>query len=266
MALLFSFKLSIGFSITTLCVVQAYSATLGHDKTISPFSFNTWSRGNNVSRSAKLSCILSIRGGNQEKMKGTSLLLTPLLSTMSRLGESYVRLLETKPIFVKSITAGIIFGLSDTTAQILESSRKADQKGKLDKNRLLASILVGLLYFGPAAHKWYEWIFKLLPAKSVASNCYKAVLGQLIFSPCFTCVFFAVGLLRSGDFTMQRWLRKIQKDLFGMWAAGLGYWPIVSFISYAFVPAMLIPLFSNLCSFIWTVYVSLVTNAKVQTK
>ena len=261
---LFSFKIiPVGFCITTLYTVQAYSAPCSHKLAAS--SFDTWGQRNRFCRSEQFGCMLkSIRGGNQEKIKENALLLVPVLSAMSRWGESYVRILETHPIVAKSVTAGIIFGLSDTTAQILESSRKAEKKGKLDKKRLLASVLVGLLYFGPAAHKWYEWIFKLLPATTVLSTCYKAALGQLIFGPCFTCVFFAVGLLQSGEFTIQRWFKKIQKDLFGVWTAGLGYWPIADFISYAWVPVMWIPLFINFCSFIWTIYLSLVTNAQAQ--
>ena len=130
----------------------------------------------------------------------------------------------------------------------------------MDWTRLISTTLVGLLYFGPAAHYWYEWIFRLLPGTGLASTLYKAFWGQLLFGPSFTCIFFAASLLQSGDFSLGAWWSKIRNDLPGAWLAGVGYWPIVDLISYSVIPVKLIPLFVNMASLIWTVYLSLVAN------
>jgi protein Mpv17 len=253
-----------------LCTVKAFSSQLSYGPF--PPSFVLRNGNNEVRGSVQRS--LSVRGGSLEECRQGRLasLVTPVLSFMSHYAVQYTKLLETRPIIVKSITSGIIFGLSDIAAQSIESTtnkhRSADKpeekkrRALVEKGRLLASVLVGLLYFGPAAHVWYNWIFQILPEKTILSTFYKAALGQLIFGPCFTCVFFAVGLLQNGDFTFPKWLKKIRNDLFSVWAAGLGYWPIVDYISYAWVPAMWIPLFVNFCSFIWTIYLSLVTNSQ----
>ena len=66
--------------------------------------------------------------------------------------------------------------------------------------------------------------------------------------------------MQSGDFSLKNWGRKIKQDLFGAWLAGLGYWPIVDLLSYSVIPVKWIPLFVNVASFIWTIYLSLVAN------
>lgn len=178
--------------------------------------------------------------------------------SLQSLGSKYASALAKYPIRTKSATAGVIFGLSDYLAQKLEGRDKPDTK--LNGARLIMSVLVGCCYFGPAAHYWYEMIFQLLPGTSLASTLQKAAMGQLIFGPTFTSVFFASSLLQSGQFTVGTWLSKIRRDLPGAWLAGVGFWPLVDLVSYSSVPPAYIPLCVNLCSLVWTVYLSLVAN------
>jgi len=185
------------------------------------------------------------------------------IAALTSVGKCYSLQLELRPILTKSYTAGLIFGLSDFFAQKLERSNDVNgASGTINWTRTLASTLVGLLYFGPAAHYWYEWIFKLLPATTLASTLYKAFWGQVLFGPSFTCIFFATILMQSGDFSMKNWVAKIRSDLPGAWLAGIGYWPIVDLLSFSIVPIKWIPLFINAASFIWTIYLSLVANKK----
>jgi hypothetical protein len=148
------------------------------------------------------------------------------------IGKTYSQQLESRPIMTKSVTAGLIFGLSDLLAQSIEGSK--DDNSKLDWTRMVASTLVGLLYFGPAAHYWYEWIFRLIPGTTLVSTLYKAFWGQVLFGPSFTCIFFATSLIQSGDFSLKTWLNKIRSDLPGAWLAGVGYWPIVDLVRSSF--------------------------------
>lgn len=186
--------------------------------------------------------------------------LAAMGSFLASAGRIYTQQIDKFPIFTKSYTAGIIFGLSDYIAQKIEKPKGDDGKQKMDKTRLLASTLVGLLYFGPAAHYWYEMIFTLLPGSSLWSTIQKAFWGQVIFGPSFTCVFFATSLLQSGQFSFGSWWQKIKSDLPGAWLAGAGFWPLVDLISYSVIPVKWIPLFINMCSLVWTVYLSLIAN------
>ena len=199
--------------------------------------------------------------------------LASMSSFLSSLGAKYGHYIEQYPIATKSLTAGFIFGLSDYCAQRLENRKTAgtesSKKAKvpaskaapsINLSRLMWSTAVGLCYFGPAAHYWYEGIFRFLPGTGLFSTLQKAALGQLIFGPSFTCIFFATSLIQANKFSMRAWYLKIKQDLPGAWLAGVGYWPIVDLISYSVVPMNYIPLFVNMCSFVWTIYLSLVAN------
>ena len=144
----------------------------------------------------------------------------------------------------------------------------ATEKKETKKNwtRIIVAALVGLLYFGPAAHSWYDMIFKILPGTSLVSTLQKATLGQLIFGPSFTCVFFATSLMQAREFSLGNWFSKIRNDLPGAWVAGLSFWPLVDLVSYSLVPVHLIPLFVNACSFVWTIYLSMLANQVAVTK
>jgi len=97
---------------------------------------------------------------------------------------------------------------------------------------------------------------------SLFSTLQKAAMGQIFFGPSFTCIFFATSLMQAGNFTLGNWARKIKSDLFGAWLAGVGFWPVVDLISFSLIPKRWIPLFINVCSLIWNVYLSIVANRK----
>jgi len=196
--------------------------------------------------------------------------LAPLAAVFQAAGSSYSTSLGAYPILTKSLTAGLTFFLSDYTAQRMEKpTEKVDDKAtkkraakpwKHDWTRTLVSCAVGLFYFGPAAHAWYEWIFAVLPGTSLVSTLQKAALGQVLFGPSFTCIFFATSLMQSGSFTVGNWIQKIKKDLPGAFISGAGFWPLVDIISFSLVPVKFIPLFINFCSFVWTIYLSMIAN------
>ena len=190
--------------------------------------------------------------------------LFPVTALVVTLGKAYADSLAKRPIVTKSVTACAIFGISDYLAQRLESkessSKATEAANQLNWTRLLTSMVVGLCYFGPAAHAWYDMIFKLFPGTGLLSTLQKAAMGQMFFGPSFTCIFFASSLWQAGQFTLGNWFRKIRKDLPGAWLAGVGFWPLVDLVSYSFVPVPYIPLFINMCSLVWTIYLSMIAN------
>ena len=188
-----------------------------------------------------------------------SLILAPLLS----LGKQYSAALDRAPILTKSITAGCIFALSDYLAQRLEN--KQGKSKFFDWPRTFTSAAVGLFCFGPAAHAWYQMIFRVFPGTGLLSTLQKASMGQLFFRPSFTCIFFAASLLQTGQFSLGSWFRKIRSDLPGTWVSGLCFWPLVDLVSYSLIPVQFIPLFVNMCSLIWTIYLSSVANRAART-
>lgn len=205
--------------------------------------------------------------------KTAMLLPSSISSLFLKFGRMYVNQLSLHPILTKSVTAGIIFGLSDLCAQSIErsngtvdsssssttvtsSSSSSSTTTIISYSRILTSILVGSLFFGPAAHYWYSFIFHILPSTTLLSTIQKAILGQLIFGPLFTSIFFGAGLLQSSSLTFNSWYQKVKVDLPIVWVKGLSFWPMVDMISFMIVPVRWIPLFVNVASFIWTIYLS----------
>ena len=93
--------------------------------------------------------------------------------------------MDKAPLATKAATSAAIFGASDACAQKLEQVKEPDA------TRLLTTTAIGGLYFAPAAHVWYGAITKAIPANDLRAILTKALLGQLIFGPLVTCVFFA---------------------------------------------------------------------------
>ena len=86
------------------------------------------------------------------------------------------------------MTSAAIFGLSDVAAQSIGGSFD-------DAKRTITSMLVGLLYFGPALHYWLQMISALIPGFGVKDTLIKTFMGQSLFGPTITCVFFAATLI-----------------------------------------------------------------------
>lgn len=186
------------------------------------------------------------------------------------LGKLYSIVLESRPILTKSVSAGVIFALSDFLAQQLEKRGNKEANTttaiiipqKIEKTRIFASTIVGFFYFGPLSHYWYEWMFYILPEITLYSNIKKAILGQLLFGPAFTFVYFASSLIQTNKFSLKNWYNKIKNDFPKVFLAELGFWPLAEVISYAYIPKQFIPLFMDFCSFLWTTYLALRTYAK----
>jgi len=124
---------------------------------------------------------LQLRGGSDEEAAATTAAATEKSTTPDNTNSKqpqqmasaaaflmagaqlYSKYLESNPILTKSITAGFIFAASDVLAQKIEQNAQPDKAKRLEKKRTLAASLVGFLYFGPAAHYWYENIFRFFP-------------------------------------------------------------------------------------------------------
>ena len=120
-------------------------------------------------------------------------------------------------------------------------------------------MLVGLCYFGPALHYWLQMISEFIPGFTVKDTLMKTLIGQSLFGPAITAVFFGATLVSVHGLAggLKQWPAKIKQDLVTVWRSGLCFWPVVDLICYSFVPVAWIPLGYNVASFIWTIYLSL---------
>ena len=168
----------------------------------------------------------------------------------------YAGALDVAPVITKSLTAGVIFGVSDAVAQGIENAAQADWP------RLVTATLVGLLYFGPAAHCWYATMQRLYPHSTLRAVLSKTLLGQIVFGPIFIIVYFAAALVAVDGLGLSQLPNKVSADLLPTIVAGLGFWPLVDVVSFAVIAKQKggeawLPLFVNAASFVWQVYLSL---------
>ena len=167
----------------------------------------------------------------------------------------YAKALHTSPLLTKAASSGLIFGASDWCAQGLAGG------GATDWPRLLTCALIGAL-FGPAAHFWYGLMQRSFPRQRARDTLCKTVLGQTIFGPCFTVLFFAATLCQqsSGIGGLLQLRRRLGRDFLPTQLEGLGFWSTVDLLSYSCVVPWLgeawIPLFASAGNFVWTVYLS----------
>jgi len=156
---------------------------------------------------------------------------------------AYTAALTEWPIATKALTSGVIFALSDVVAQRIAGDER-------DWWRAAVAGLVGLLYFGPSAHFWYELMEALYPGHDWRSTLAKTAAGQapthpspphlrpcvvscpkrrwgqrrparraecaaqLIFGPVFTCVFFAATLVSNGGVRqLEHFPAKVRRDM-----------------------------------------------------
>eukprot|EP00416_Gambierdiscus_australes_P044092 CAMPEP_0171100338 /NCGR_PEP_ID=MMETSP0766_2-20121228/52900_1 /TAXON_ID=439317 /ORGANISM="Gambierdiscus australes, Strain CAWD 149" /LENGTH=210 /DNA_ID=CAMNT_0011560153 /DNA_START=29 /DNA_END=658 /DNA_ORIENTATION=+ len=158
---------------------------------------------------------------------------------------AYSRFLAAHPLPAKSLTAGLIFAGADATAQ------KISGASTLSLKRVAISSAVGLFVFGPSAHLWFAWIFRLIPGNSLLDLLMKTALGQIFFGPYITVVFFAAALWGAGQLSWKALRAKVKADLWPTIFAGLGFWPLADFIAFALLSEHFIPPFLNMCSFVW---------------
>ena len=116
------------------------------------------------------------------------------------LSRCYTDALHSRPVFAKSVTAGLIFAAAEATAQRIQRQRAPASGGggarlspvaSVGTARVGASALVGLLFAGPSLHAWFEVLAATLPARDVKTLALKTLLGQLLYGPLAVLVFFA---------------------------------------------------------------------------
>ncbi|GAB4853447.1 hypothetical protein Ancab_017637 [Ancistrocladus abbreviatus] len=163
----------------------------------------------------------------------------------------YLGMVKTRPILTKSITSSLIYAAADLSSQtlILPSSEPYDF---LRASRVAG---YGLLILGPSLHHWFTFVSKILPGRDVLTTVKKMVLGQTVYGPFMTCVFFSVNAALQGEDASEI-IARLKRDLLPTLINGVMYWPICDFITFKFTPVHLQPVVSNGFSYLWTVYMT----------
>ena len=189
----------------------------------------------------------------------------PVAFAPAELWTDYLGLLETAPLTTKAITAGIIIGAGDSTAQLLE---KRDSDEAFEINRALRWAFFGLVLQGPWNHVFYQLLDAALPPTPdpfTVTTLEKVGIDQFIQAPIFTIillVFFAIVEGKGLSFAQNQ----IKNDLGGILVKNWSVFLPATAINIAFCPPELRVLFLNCVFFGWVVYLSLFLNADAETE
>ncbi|XP_071690025.1 uncharacterized protein [Rutidosis leptorrhynchoides] len=172
----------------------------------------------------------------------------------------YLRMLDIRPITTKSISAGLIYAAADLTNQ----SMTMGASSALNLIRTLRMAIFGLLLLGPAQHAWFNFLGRILPKRDMTTTLKKLIVGQIIYGPSCTAVFFTYNAFLQGESGSEIALR-LKRDLLPTLTGGLMYWPVCDFFTYKVVPIHLQPLINSSFSFMWTIYLTYMASLEKAT-
>ncbi|CAH1429742.1 unnamed protein product [Lactuca virosa] len=163
----------------------------------------------------------------------------------------YLKMLDVRPLYTKSISAGLIYAAADLTAQMMTM----ESWGSLNIIRTLRMSMFGLFFLGPAQHVWFNFLGRILPKRDMTTTFKKLVVGQIFYGPTCTAVFFIYNAFLQGESASEVGSR-LRRDLVPTLTGGLMYWPVCDFFTYKIIPVHLQPLMNSSFSYLWTIYLT----------
>ncbi|KAL2513458.1 Peroxisomal membrane 22 kDa (Mpv17/PMP22) family protein [Forsythia ovata] len=174
-------------------------------------------------------------------------------SSLSKFGPVswYLSMIKSRPIVTKSITSALIYSAADFSSQsIVEKSSEG-----YDFVRTLRMAGYGMLILGPSLHYWFNFVSRVFPKRDLPSTFKKMALGQTVYGPTMTAIFFSVNAALQGE-SGSEIVARLKRDLVPTIISGIMYWPACDFVTFKFIPVNLQPLVSNSFSYLWTVYMT----------
>ncbi|XP_030528695.1 protein sym-1-like isoform X2 [Rhodamnia argentea] len=146
----------------------------------------------------------------------------------------YLGMLEARPLVTKCVTSSLIYAASDLTSQMVT----LPPSGSLDLIRTLRMTAYGLVILGPSQHMWFNSASRVLPQRDVVTTLKKIFMGQAIYGPCITTVFFSYNAGLQGE-TFGDIVGRLRRDLLPTIRNGVLFWPICDFFTFKFIPVHL---------------------------
>ncbi|XAR52906.1 hypothetical protein NMG60_11021236 [Bertholletia excelsa] len=163
----------------------------------------------------------------------------------------YLGMVKSRPILTKSVTCACIYTAADFSSQTI-AQRSSES---YDLVRTIRMAGYGMLILGPSLHFWFNFVSKTLPNRDLITTLKKIALGQTLYGPVMTVVFFSVNAALQGENGAEI-IARLKRDLLPTMISGVMYWPFCDFVTFKFIPVHLQPLVSNAFSYLWTVYMT----------
>ncbi|EIE24165.1 hypothetical protein COCSUDRAFT_32993 [Coccomyxa subellipsoidea C-169] len=168
---------------------------------------------------------------------------------------TYLRLLETQPVFTKAWSAALLNALGDVLAQLV-----VDKNEKLDWKRLGIFTILGFTIIGPPLHYWYLTLSKVA-VTGLAGTFVRMALDQLVWAPIFLSTIVAAQFTMEGK--ADQVIPKLKQDMRAILITNWKVWLPFQFFNFNFVPQQLQVLASNVMALAWNIYMSSMSHKAV---
>ena len=149
--------------------------------------------------------------------------------------QSYASTLEMAPIRTKALTSASVYAIGDVLSQ-----GGLGNIGKLDRGRVLRSLIAGFIGHGPMSHVWYyvseDFFINTVQLQHVWWDFIpKVILDQAIFGPIWNNSYILLlGIMQLH--TPRRILSDMKRTTIPLLLSGLRLWPFVHIITYGVIP------------------------------
>uniref|UniRef100_A0A7S4EG90 Peroxisomal membrane protein MPV17 n=1 Tax=Pseudo-nitzschia australis TaxID=44445 RepID=A0A7S4EG90_9STRA len=179
---------------------------------------------------------------------------------------AYNDALETSPLLVKSVTAGVILGAADLAGQAFEGAQSDDESSSndtgIDVARTVRFAFFGFILQAPWNHFYYTLLDGAIPPTVdpwTSTTAVKTVIDQFVQAPIFTVLIFAfLGFLEGKN--LEAIKKQLDDDYADTMVANWKLWVPATVINLAFVPPILRVLYLNCVFFFWSIFLSLKLN------
>ncbi|XP_010277092.1 PREDICTED: protein SYM1 [Nelumbo nucifera] len=178
-------------------------------------------------------------------------------STTSSFVGWYLGMIGSHPVLTKSITSALIYTAADLSSQMISETSSES----FDSIRTLRMAGYGMFVLGPSLHFWFNFMSRVFPKRDMVTTLKKIVMGQTVYGPTMTVIFFSLNASLQGENGAEI-VARLKRDLLPTLKNGLMYWPMCDFVTFKFIPVHLQPLISNSFSYLWTIYMTYMASLK----
>jgi len=180
---------------------------------------------------------------------------------------AYQRAVIAHPVVVKAALTGATYVIGDVIAQVVQQQQQIvqlelaprslrDNLLRINFWRYVRSGLAGLLFLGPLAHFYYEFVAEALGAWPTLC---KIALDQTAYLALYNTVYYLV-LGRLAGRPLVQVARQYSEQFWQLLRAGWRLWPFVGVITYTFIPTAHRVLFVDVVEIAYSAILSQLTT------
>lgn len=175
---------------------------------------------------------------------------------------AYGRLQQRRPYATQISTMAVVFFTGDFSAQCVGSRMFSTEE--YQPIRGVRSALIGSIWAIPAYH-WFMWLGRSFQYSTwIRSIGTKILIQQTLFVPVVNTYFFGMQTILAGG-SLDKAKQRVTTAVPVSWKNSWKLWPMVTAISFTYIPPQYRSVFGSLFATVWQTYLSWV-NQRTEAK